>query len=138
MKKLILFLVVIISIIGLFIYTYNKPRGYEISYELDEFNVSEKYDTDDKYYYFKISKDDYVYEYNLDIKYMSARRIIEEIKVTDNDSTKCIKPIIKDVKDVDAICYTGSMYVTAAIANNEKDEENKSSDDLCVLAYRYL
>lgn len=129
MKKMILFLIVVISIVGIFIYNYSKPRGYEISYEFKDFNVFEKYDSEDNYYYFKISKDDYVYEYNLDLKYMSSRRIVTDIKVEDNEDTKCIKPVIKGAFDLDMICYTGSMYVNESLGLNIKEEDIKKVND---------
>ena len=129
MKKMLLFIIVVIGIIGIFIYNYVKPREYEISYELGEFNVSERYDTTDQYYYFKITKDKYEYEYNLNLKYSSSRRLIKDILVSDKDSVKCIKPVIEGIKDLDYICFTGSMYVTKAIGLDEKSEKAKKIND---------
>lgn len=129
MRKIVLFLIVVISIVGVFIYNYSKPRGYEISYELDDFNVTEKYDTEDNYYYFVLNKDDYYFEYPLDIKYMSLRRIVEKIDVTTKDDVICIRPKIKDTRALETICYTGSMYVIEDIGMDKSVEEPKKIND---------
>lgn len=129
MKKIVIFLLFVFGIIGIFIYNYSKPRGYEISYELDDFNVTEKYDTEDNYYYFTISKGDYLFEYPIDMKYMSSRRVVEHIDKIEEKDTLCIHPTIKGVKKIDTICYTGEMYLSESLALDKKEDSPKKIND---------
>ena len=73
MKKLVVLISSIIIILIIVIIIINIPKSYQYEYKIDEYNILEKYDKDNKIYTFKIKTKDESYDY-------AFREIIRKIK----------------------------------------------------------
>ena len=90
MKRYIRVISLIIILAGLFVYFKNKPINYEIDYSLNDYQIHEKYNKNDKYYSFKLVKDEYVFYFAKDISYTSKRKLIKEVNEQVNEDSICL------------------------------------------------
>ncbi len=95
MKKLIGFIVVLLLIIFIFVKVINNAKDYSLEYELNGYKVLEKYNKKNKLYSFNISKDDYNFYFIYEGKYSNNRKIIDSIKVTNNEEEDIVCGSIK-------------------------------------------
>lgn len=124
MKRLMFFLVFVVIIIGIYAFYIHSARDYSIKYEVDDFEVEESYDKDNKKYTFTIVRDDYEFHFAYETDYSNERKLIDKIKVKESDDYLCVKPSIERIK-TDYICYDGEYKVISLLSDEAKDEEKK-------------
>lgn len=78
---LILFLLILLILL--------LPKNYEKKYTIDNYIVNESYDSKTKRYNLSISKDDNLYEYNFNSKYI-GKKIISKINDVSSGDYSCI------------------------------------------------
>ncbi len=122
MKRYIRVISLIIILCGLFIYFRNKPVNYELDYTLNDYKVYEKYNKNDKYYSFKLVKDEYVFYFAKDIAYSPNRKIIKSLNEEINDSTICLSISTKDSSS-ESICSNTKEYTTYNLTDNDEEQE---------------
>ena len=122
MKRYIRVISLIIILCGLFIYFKNKPVNYELDYTLNDYKVYEQYNKNDKYYSFKLIKDEYVFYFAKDIAYTPKRKLINEIKEEVNDNTTCLSISTKDSSS-EFICSNTKEYTTYYQYDNDIQPE---------------
>ena len=95
----ILILLVIILIIIIF-YNVFKVRSYTKKYEVNNYNIEEKYDKKTESYTFVIEGNETKYSYSVVNKYLRNKKLIKEISTFIKDDYKCIVP---DINGINAI-----------------------------------
>lgn len=89
-SKILLFLTILFVI---FLITIFKPYNYTKIYQIDDFNIVESYYKDNNYYKFFIEFNNIKYSYIISNKYMSKRKIIDNINIYNNELETCILPV---------------------------------------------
>ena len=118
MKKLSLLIIISILSFITFLLILYRPRSYELTYKVDEYQVKESYYLEDKYYLFVVKKDNYTYEFIKEIKYTSNRGLIKELKELTEEDYNCIIPILNDT-DVYPICYQNKELISWDLIDKE-------------------
>ena len=129
MKRYIRVISLIIILSGLFIYFKNKPVNYELDYSLNDYKVYEKYNKNDKYYSFKLIKDEYVFYFAKDIVYSPKRKLIDSIKEEINDKTICLSINTKKSSS-EFICSDTKEYTTYSYDNDVLPEKLDTYEDV--------
>ena len=112
-KKRVFLYLLLFVILCLFII---KPRGYHKEYSFDVFNIYEEYN--DNKYYFKISSNDYIFDYYVDHKRLLGKKRIKDIKVYQNDLYTCIVPSIYKLDSI-PLCYGKTSQIDYHLVNND-------------------
>lgn len=120
MKKLIIFIIILILAFGAFAIFRKIPKNYEYKYTVDKFDVVEKYDKKNKVYTFNIKNKNLEYDYSIENKYISERGLITKIKF----SKECLTVSLDNIKGF-SVCQNDDGYYTKYY--NDKDESKKSS-----------
>ncbi len=101
-KKLISFILVLISLFIIFIYFYNKENNYVAEYWLEDFYILESYNKDNKLYTFNINDDQY--EFKISGEYTNKRELVDSIKEYNNqEGYSCLE--LKGKLEFYNICY---------------------------------
>ncbi len=124
MKKLILFLSIVMVIAGSFWWYLHSPKDYELTYLLDDAEITERYEKSSQYYFFTIKKEDHSFYYSIPMDYKFHRKKITKVITEANDKTICITPKIGDLK-IDTICHNGEEYLDIALTELKQQEEAK-------------
>lgn len=120
MKKNIIFIICLILCIIIFIYYYNKPKNYTLSYQINDFKVTEKYDINKNIYFFTFKLNDLRFETVLKQKYSPNRKIISEVNLFNVDKTTCITTNLTI-----PLCKNADKYVAYSLASKQmKDKVN--------------
>lgn len=83
-------LAIIILLTLLLLFSIFNPKSYEKKYNLEEFEILEKFDKKLKLYTFEIKKENFTYQIAVEHKYIRKRKLIEKItEIVEND-TICI------------------------------------------------
>ncbi len=90
MKRLIGFSLFIIITFGVFLYVANRKRNYELTYEVDGYQISERYSVDDNNYFFKAVSPDGEYNFVMAHDYSKKRKIVNKVNVINNEGAKCV------------------------------------------------
>lgn len=127
MKKVVIFIIILLIIFSAFAIFQNIPKNYSYNYEIDKFNIVEKYDKDKKIYSFNVKSKDKEYNYSIESKYYTQRGLITKIKATGN----CIEVKLKKINDF-SICKDGDNYYTKYYDNeyNTKKISNYENIDI--------
>lgn len=133
-KRYIYFVIVIVLIIGIYLYYSKRANNYCIEYDKSGYKVVESFNKDNNLYTFKLTKDEYIFYYSLNHKYTSKRMILKSIdeKELDND-VKCLN--IKVFGDNQGyICSNKKEYTDEFISglteNKDKSKKFKTSEDV--------
>lgn len=121
-------LLILLFLFGLFLYFYLSPRSYVSHYLVNDYKITEKYETN---YYFEITKDNHNYKYLLNTKYRPSRDLITKIDTYQNNNDECIYINIKDEK-TNPLCYRGDQLIDFRLINDEsfaKFIQNKYQSD---------
>lgn len=110
-KKVFYILIILYLIILIKFYVSN----YNITYNIDGFNIVEKGTKD--YIYFEIKKDDKIYSYMYETKRKLTKKRIKNIEVEEKDNLTCIKPNIKGLVSY-FMCNNGQEQITYNTLNN--------------------
>lgn len=118
-KKVFYILIVLYIIILIKFYV----ADYDISYNIDGFNIIEKATKD--YIYFEILKDNKTYSYMYETGRKITKKRIKNIEVEEVDNIICIKPNIKGLDNY-FMCNNGNEQITY---NTLKNEDTKTSNE---------
>ncbi len=113
MKKLVLFMGVLVIGFSFFLYFYFSPKNYSEEYKLKDFDIIEEFHKDEKLYYFVINEK---YDFVVNEKYSINRQKITKIDYKDN----CITPYFEKTK-LNEICYIEGDINYNVITSEEKD-----------------
>ena len=90
--KLHLFQILIIIAFIFFLNFYFKAKNYELTYNLNNVEITESYSKDNKGYYFTFTYQNQQLDYFLPYKYQPKRHLIKDLKIEEKDSNVCLKP----------------------------------------------
>ena len=121
MKKLVVLISSIIIILIIVIIIINIPKSYQYEYKIDEYNILEKYDKENKIYTFKIKTKDESYDYAFKEDYQKKKGLIKKIKLSNN----CLDVSLKKI-DSFSLCQNKDGYYTKYL-NDEDNTKKKSS-----------
>ncbi len=119
MKKVIIFIIVILVIIISYIFLFNREMNYKLDYDVNNIGVSEEYNIDTNYYKFSVKDNGSKYEFMMDKKYSTKRKLIKDVKINEVNNFKCASVKVFG-NYLSSICYDGKSYVDSYIAK-EKD-----------------
>jgi len=126
--KLILFLIILCSLLGLFLYLKFKNHSYDITYTVDRFKVSEKYNANKGTYTFLIKNSKDVYPIEIYNKYLNKREIIDNIKLYEEGNNNCIKIKSKYIELV-PVCNKEDKIVKYNLSNFDIYKTKKIKKD---------
>ncbi len=118
MKKYICLVAVTVILFSVYLCVYLLPRNYEIVYNVDNFNIKEKYDKNNQYYYFELVKNDKRFEYSFSQEYSSKRKKINHIKEYKKENIYCIIPEIESYNKI-PFCYENNILKDFRLINDE-------------------
>ena len=124
MKKLIILISVIIIFFIFFLYMYFSPRNYEKEYKVDKVLVTEKYNKENSYYYFKLKYQEKTYEYATTDKYTTKRGLIKNIKIKKDKKSVCLVPSSTYVITY-PLCYKGDKQVVYTLTDKNFDHKKE-------------
>ena len=131
--KLIAFVIILTIIVTIFIVIYNKEVNYKLEYDMNDYHVTETYYKDDNMYTFNMTKGDYSYDFSVNHKYTSKRKIINSINTFNKDNYECVSIKVFG-NDTNTICHNGENYYDFLLRD---EEENKSDDTFTVYNDQY-
>ena len=140
MKRYIRTISLLIIIIGIFVYVINKPKDYKQEYSLNDYKIEEEYHKNDKYYSFKLIKDEYVFYFANNNAYSLNRKLISNINEEVNDDTVCLSITIQK-KTSETICSNKKEYTSHKLNDKvERNDEILSYEDIKVYdkLYKYF
>ena len=125
MKKLYFMLTIILLLIGTFIITTNIPKNYKINYKVNNIEVEEEYQKNTKDYHFLLKYKNTEYPFVVSKKYQKQRKILEKIKVIEDDKDTCL--IITLDKQTQTLCSDKNGLKDYNLINSELYENNFKS-----------
>lgn len=140
MKRYIRVISLIIILVGIFVYYKNKPINYEIDYSFNDYQIHEKYNKNDKYYSFKLVKDEYVFYFAKDISYSSKRKLIKGIDEQVNEDTICLGIKTKNNSSEVVCTNKNDYYIYENSEINELPNELMTYEDIKIYNkdYKYF
>lgn len=123
MKKNIIFIILIALVIIFFNYLYYRPKNYSISYQVDHFLVTEKYDKITNSYHFVFKKDNLEYETILEKKYRPQRKLITKINYYHEQNYYCLTNNLTE-----PLCYDGQEYIAYHLVPTKLKQKIKYSN----------
>ena len=81
--------------------------NYKIEYEVNNYHIKAVYKN--KRFYYEIKDDDKVYNFDIYGKSYFKKQFISDIKIIEDESFKCIYPVIKNEKTY-PLCYVGGEF----------------------------
>ena len=112
---------IFIAVILLFVKYYTS--NYNIKYAVDNYDIITKYE--DKRLYYEIKNENEIYNFDIYMKRKMSKTKIEKIKIIEDESFKCIYPIIKNVSTY-PLCYENGVYKDFGLINSDKLLEYKN------------
>lgn len=109
MKKSIYLIIFLVLAFLIYIWIINKPKNYNITYEINSYKIKEEYNKTKKSYYINVFNDDTDYSFYMNKKYSSKRKLVNDIEVIVNDDETCIKPIVKSYQ-FEYVCNSKNVY----------------------------
>lgn len=135
-KRYIKICLVLILLIGLYLYFTKKPNNYTLEYDKSGYKVVETFDKDKNLYTFKLTKNEYIFYYALNHKYTTKRMIIDKItkKELENDSLCTNIKVFGDNQGY--ICSNKKEYTDEFLSglseNKDEVEKIKKSEDVTI------
>lgn len=80
----------IIIIIALLILAFTKTQSYSLEYNLNEFAISENFDSSKKLFYYEITYNDIDYNFIYSHKHFKEKKLIKDIKKYEKDEYICL------------------------------------------------
>ena len=110
------FVVVLIMIVAIC-----WPRDYEVSYEVDGYDVIERFDKEMGHYFLSIELDDVIYSMPLESKQLGSKHLVKSVSVVTDDEATCV--LMKGDKILSyPVCRDGEKYVDYSLSGLEDDE----------------
>lgn len=127
MKRLIsLVLFVCLLVVGFLLFS-NRKKDYEISYNKDDFAITEKFAKDKNNYTFSLVYNDTKFDFAINHKYTKRRKLINKINFQNDDDNLCVSINVFD-NDLPAICYKDKVYYDAYLGGLFEEKEAKKID----------
>ena len=122
MKKILLCMIFLSIILILVKFRFSN---YTIEYKINDFNVKTVYKK--SRFYYEISKDDKIFNFDIYDKRKMHYTKIEKIEELIDGNTYCIYPTIEDTKTY-PLCYVGNNYtdfhlINSGMLDNYKEEK---------------
>lgn len=111
MKKLVVFVSILLILFGFFLYLYFHAQDYSLEYKVNEVDVKESYHKEKGYYQFVLSYKEETFSIIAFAKYKTARNLISQIEVEEEDDLLCLVPTSSKV-DVYPVCKKENQYVS--------------------------
>lgn len=124
-KKTIFLFFFLLLIIILIIIQIIKPKNHNESYQIKKYQINIKYNAKSKLYTIDISKNNIRYLYEHDGKY--HKQIISDLKIIEDETTKCIKP--KSSLSLEPFCINENGLINANLVSNELKAKLGYQDD---------
>ena len=124
-KKPIILLSFLLLVFIMFIYFYLKDYSYELEYVVDNINVKESYDKDNKVYNFNLSYNDLNFEIVSFDKYINKRKLIKTINIGEDN---CMS--FDSLVSLYSICYSDDKYFTKYIDDTKSFKEESSYENI--------
>ena len=135
-KKTILFTFLALILIIILFIVLSLPKDYKITYQKDGYTVEEKFIKKFDMYYFAVTKDDKIYEYSTQNKYIHGKELIDEIESYKSEEYECIYFISDDIDTV-PVCYEGDESIDYKLVNNDEFKEFYKGKDYTALNQTY-
>lgn len=129
MKKHVVLVVCLIILFIIFIFIYFRKTNYEIEYKINDLTVNERYDKKLGAYYFNINYNDKSYELVSIEDYSNKRKLIEDIKVSENGDETCLSFTSKSI-NLYSICSNKNEYYMANITEKGEFVNNDSYENI--------
>ena len=95
------------------------PKNYTKIYNVDNIEVTEKYNKKNKVYYFTFKKDDKLLDFLSETKYSSDRELVSKIDVFKDDNNNfCLVPVSKKI-DFKPICMQDDKNIHYSLVNED-------------------
>ena len=88
--KIIGLIVLLVLIIILALSKCNTSKSYSLEYSINNYDISENYDINKKYYYYQITKDDKKYDFVYESELLEEHKLIKKVKEHKSDKYMCI------------------------------------------------
>lgn len=121
MKKIIKIFLVIIILFIIFLYVYLTPKNYNLEYNIQNINIEEEYDKEDKYYEITFEYNNFEYKYLSFDKYNKRRKIIENIDVYEYKEYTCLVAE-SDVIKLYPLCKKNDLNIGYHLVEELKDD----------------
>ena len=113
MKKKLIIMILLCIILIICKYRFSD---YTIEYKIDDYNIKEIYK--DKRFYYEIKDNEYTYNFDVYMKRSFNKTMITKINTINDETIKCIYPVIKDVKTY-PLCYQNGEYTDYNLIDSE-------------------
>ncbi len=120
--KVLLILIFVIVFINLLVNILFRSKSYEEMYEIENFEITEKYDSEKELYFYTVIDENNKYDFIIEDDFVDNKKLIEEIKYI-NES--CIE--VKGKINFYDICLddnTNYFYIEVDNSKELKEEEN--------------
>lgn len=128
MKKNILLILFIIIVFFIFWVIYTNPRNYILTYEKENYKITESYNKEFRIYTFKVLHDNKSYEFLLEHKYSTKRKVVDKVLIKENKNYTCLSLKIFNEKTPYICLDKDGNYVDAYIALIQESVENRILD----------
>ena len=118
MKKLKIMIIFIILCFSFFLLSYFKARNYELSYEKDNYKITEKYIKKDNKYVIEINYNKDKYVFIISDKYYRSRKLVNNVRKYQNEKETCLK-IKFNKKNILPVCKKDENFISYHLASNE-------------------
>lgn len=121
MKKLYIFISLLIGLFILFIYVVFSPKKYVITYNINDIVITEEYQKDNKEYFYTINYNNQDYPLYLNKKYTRKRKHIKSVISVEEENETCLKINLSNEKYY--ICSkNGTLLAQNVISNRMKEK----------------
>lgn len=90
MKKLVVFIILLVLAFGCFLYIFYRKVDYKLEYEINDVKVIEEYNKDLEYYQIILDYENVKYSIISYDKYTSKRKLIDNVEITDDNNYICL------------------------------------------------
>ena len=118
-RKIFIIVLIMILMISIVLF-FRRTKDYVVTYEVDKFNISEGYIKDKSSYIFFTNYNDKLYDIVINNKYLHDKKIIDSVKLLENDDYSCIY-FQSNKLELYPICYKGDDRVDYNIVSKDGD-----------------
>lgn len=129
MKKLIGFLLTLLLFFLVFLIFFFKNSNYKIKYKIHDILVTEKYNQDCNCYQFILTYNKNNYSFISYDKYINKRKLIDDIKITNDDKLVCLNIKSKYIKTY-PLCSKNNNLISPFYSNQIKSIKKDSYEQI--------
>ncbi|MDD2409285.1 MAG: hypothetical protein PHD03_00985 [Bacilli bacterium] len=135
MKKLYIFITIIITSFLCFLFILYTPKNYTINYKIKEYNIKESYVNDKELYKIIINYNNKIFPFLVDVDYNNNRKIIKNIYVKKNKNNICLLININNKKY--QACYKKDTLVDYRLLSLKNNNEEIIDEYNSIKIYNY-